>query len=218
MTAYYYARVYVLTLQTRPERLDAFFARLPKPFPFAQPCPFYGTNGNFCKPPAWWKPTEGAWGAYRSHLNILESALNEQAESILIFEDDAVFCEDFAAKCEELYERVPEDWSSIYLGGEHLQRTIRPPRRVVPGIVEPYDVNRLHAWSIRGQRAMLLAYQTLCSPQGWKSTHHIDHRLGQFWRTSGFKAYCPVPWLVGQGSGRSDVTAGNPELPERFFQ
>jgi hypothetical protein len=84
-----FERVYVLNLESRPDRWQAFRSRLLPDWPFAEPKRVQAVDGRLVPPPAWWRSGPGSWGCYRSHLSLLEDCLNENVGSVLLMEDDA---------------------------------------------------------------------------------------------------------------------------------
>ena len=51
-----------------------------------------------------------------THRNIIKDALEKGYDSILVLEDDALFCENFNHLVKGFFEEVPEDWEMFYLG------------------------------------------------------------------------------------------------------
>jgi glycosyltransferase involved in cell wall biosynthesis/GR25 family glycosyltransferase involved in LPS biosynthesis len=58
----------------------------------------------------------GAWGYLKSYIGILEKALREGHQSILILDDDALFHRDFKALFSTAVRELPEDWKIFQLG------------------------------------------------------------------------------------------------------
>jgi GR25 family glycosyltransferase involved in LPS biosynthesis len=114
MLSHVFERVYVINLPRRKERLDAFFQRIPSGFPFRQPERYAAVDGGLASPPDWWKGGNGAWGCYKAHLRILEDSLNNEINSVLILEDDAVCIEGFAEKVQTFWHYLPNDWEMVY--------------------------------------------------------------------------------------------------------
>ncbi|HEY1601636.1 MAG TPA: glycosyltransferase family 25 protein [Pirellulales bacterium] len=197
--------VYCLTLASRPDRWQAFRSRLPRDWPFAEPIRVRAVDGRLAPPPAWWRSGPGAWGCYRSHLSILEDCLNKRIESVLLLEDDAIFVPDFREKVEEFFSHLPDDWSFVYLGGEHLKQNVRLPRRINDWVYRPFNVNRTHCFGLRGRPTMELAYRHLNAFTSWTAEHHIDHQLGELHAAMERGLYVPRYWLVNQAGGHSDV-------------
>ena len=60
--------------------------------------------------------TPGAWGYLKSYIAILEKALHEGHESVLILDDDALFHRDFKSLFAAAVRELPEDWKIFQLG------------------------------------------------------------------------------------------------------
>jgi len=208
-----YQRVYVVNLDRRRDRYQEFLDRLPADWPFGRPVRAPAVDGKLCPQPSWWKHGAGAWGCYRSHVRCIETCLNEGVDSVLLLEDDAVCCADFAASCRAFFQAVPDDWGMVYLGGQHLKHDT-PPQRVNDQVWIPYNLNRTHAWSLRGP-LMRKVYRYLCASD-WPTKHHIDFYLGEFHQRREDPIYVPGEWLIGQAEGKSNISAKN--QPEHFWR
>jgi len=209
-----FERVYVINLSRRQERMDAFIKRLPTDWPFKQPERFVAVDGGLATPPDWWKGV-GAWGCYKSHLRILEDCLNNEINSVLILEDDAIFIEDFVEKIHGFWKHLPEDWEMVYLGGQHIQEYIGLPRKINDWVYHPFNVNRTHCYGLRGRKMIERAYKHLNNFFDWKVLHHVDHYLGELHKRMQTGLYTPKEWLVGQSEGMSDISCK--ELQPKFF-
>lgn len=82
--------------------------------------------------PANWNNKVKLWGGYRYHpyrvLNkaelsitikfgkILQKYANSDHEYLLLFEDDAILCDDFTEKFHSYLKETPDDWDAIYMG------------------------------------------------------------------------------------------------------
>jgi len=209
-------RVVVLNLDRRPDRLTAFRSRVPTDWPFCSvervPA-FDGSAIPRSEIPAWYAPDNkeryrGAWGCFQSHLGVWQKALADGLDSVLVFEDDAVFSPDFSARAITFAEHVPSDWDQIYFGGQHLQTDKTPPVRVNEHVVRGRNVNRTHAYAVR--RPMM---EFLIGRLGgaWPNQtpvnyYNFDFQLGLTHLRDGRRAYCPTQWLCGQAAGASDVS------------
>lgn len=191
-------RSVVISLARRPERLAAFCERLAGRLDVSH---HLAVDGLEDKPPAWWKTTPGAWGCYRSHATVIDEAIADGVERLLVCEDDATFCPDFAERLAGL--TIPEDCQQLYMGGQHLAR----PEPVGPGLVRGKNVNRTHAYAILGRPALALLQEHLRpEPARWKSRHHVDHHFGILHRERRIACYAVMPWMCGQAGGTSDVS------------
>lgn len=60
----------------------------------------------------------GELGLIETHINIIKEAIENKYETILIFEDDVMFVDEFY-KIDEYMNALPSDWDMLYLGGNH---------------------------------------------------------------------------------------------------
>lgn len=214
-------RVYCINLDRRPDRWRRFQAGLPQPWPFAPVERVAAVDGHAVRPPGWygapppnlnhpprdnWRAmTVGGWGCMRSHLRVWEDCLTAGVDSVLLFEDDAAFVPDFVDRVGSFLDAVPDDWDQIYLGGQHLEcEKGRLPVAVNSQVIRGHNVNRTHAYAIRGEAMRAIYHQLSGQWQGHRvQDYHLDHIFGALhgeWR-----AYCPRRWMVGQAMGPSDV-------------
>lgn len=205
-----FSRVYCLNLARRPDRWAQFQAGLPADWPFPTPQRYEAVDWKMAKPPDGYLG-KGGWGCYRTHLRIWEDALCQGLESILVFEDDAIFAEPFVPRWQSFIEVLPPDWDGLYLGGQHLHTSRIPPVVVArngdeQGCIRCKNVNRTHAYAMR-RRMFDAAYRELVAMPDSKqeNMHHIDHRLGQIHESNRFSIYAPWRFIVGQRAGVGDV-------------
>ena len=208
------ARVVCVNLDRRPGRWTRFLQSIPRDWPFRSVERFEAVDGKACSlPDGWVQPrrSAGAWGCYRSHLRILEECLSRDVKSVLVFEDDATFEPDFAARCAAFLRDVPDDWGMIYFGGQHLGAKTRPPQLVAGECYRSFNVNRTHAYAIRGGQAMRDVYRHLSDIAYFRQhpRHHIDHALGALHGSGQIKAYAPAAWLVHQEPSAGSDVAGS---------
>lgn len=163
-------------------------------------------HGDSVKHPSWWTSGNGAWGCYRSHLQILEYCYQRQSEieSYLVFEDDAILREDFDHQISEFMKNVPADWEMIYFGGQLLHENQHPPLKVVDGVFIPYNVNRTHCFAVHRRGYEKLYRHLNATP--FHNGEHIDHHLGRLHESGSLKIFCPGKWLVGQDAGPSNIS------------
>jgi len=200
----YFERCYVVNLDRRPDRLKSFLSQVPADWPFVKIERFAAIDGRKCPRPTHWRAGGGAWGCRASHLAILQQCLQDGVKSVLIFEDDAVFCDGFAGKVAKFLRNVPDDWGMIYLGGQHLKAKQHHPQQVNKHTYIPYNVNRTHAFAV-GENGMQAVYKHL-NTNDWRSRHHIDHHLGRLHMAKTVPVYCPREWLIGQAMGKSNIS------------
>lgn len=208
-------KCYCINLDRREDRWSEFTAQVPSDCPLPLIERFPAIDGKLCSPPGWWTAGSGAWGCYRSHLRIIEGALNVGLDEIAIFEDDARFIDDFAFKFEQYVQALPDDWEWAFLGGQHLHCQRNPPELVNAHVLTPYNVNRTHAYMVRG-RPMLEALYRHLQRKAWRPKHHIDHHYGQLIQERTHGIYTPIRWLVSQGAGKSNISGS--EVQEMSWQ
>lgn len=209
-------RCYLINLERRPDRLEAFRAGLPDewPLPSVERC--VAVDGRQLTPPDWWTPGPGAWACLQSHFRILDYNLKQGVESYCVFEDDAVFRPEFAQHFRQFLDHLPDDWGLAFLGGEFLRADRFLPVAINDFVCRPYNVNRLHGYMVRGSAAMQRLRDHFERPF-WRTGDHADHHLGRLIQRR-FQAerlsmpdnrsvpcYAPMKWLVGQRDTTSDI-------------
>ncbi|WP_207398716.1 glycosyltransferase family 25 protein [Bremerella alba] len=241
-----FSRVVCINLNSRSDRWNRFGQNIEQiDWPFPQVERFRAVDGRICPPPAWarnrYRDCLGAWGCYQSHLRILEDALLDQHESILILEDDALLNANTLQQILEFLEHVPNDWDHLYFGGEHIKTPVAVNDHVVRGT----QVHRTHAHALRGDYLRqaydyLIAYPTIdqyeqrnssglahfvnrviARPKNlWSKSHrersiHVDHHFGAIHQLQKANVYAPTKWIVGQAADHSDIM--NEACDERFW-
>jgi hypothetical protein len=209
-----FERVYCVNLDRRPDRWRRFAEGLPADWPFPDPVRVRAIDGKRVKHPDYWTAGGGAWGCYTSHLRLIETCLNEGVRSVLLLEDDALFPPGFTERVTDWLCHVPADWQMLYLGGQHLFAKAHPPIQVGPELWQPYNVNRTHAFAIQGDMLQIVYHHLL--RHDWHRANHIDHHLGRLHQRRQHRIYCPPEWLVGQATGKSNISGREP--PDRFWK
>jgi hypothetical protein len=201
----YFDRVVVVNLKRRPDRLSCFMAAVRDAnWPFKQPMVFPAVDGSVVPHPDDWKSGGGAWGCMRSHLRILEQAMMDGVEKLLILEDDACFADQFSEKVAEFLAVVPDDWDQLMLGGQHVN-TNGSPKLVKPGVYRCTDCERTHCYAIRGAFLQRL-YQRWASVGEFSGEVHCDWIMGRNPEMQcQHKVYAPERFMVGQERGKSDI-------------
>jgi hypothetical protein len=141
--------------------------------------------------------------------------LDNDIDSVLIFEDDATFSRRFSTDVRAFLNSLPSDWAYIYLGGQHIQQHLGLPQKVNEWTYRPFNINRTHAYALRGRRMLQRVYDHLQDPESWTSLHHVDHRMGELHKVLESGLYVPKKWLVAQAPGQSNINGM--KLPVRAF-
>lgn len=203
-------QVWVISLKRRPDRLGRFLQETKKfQWPFKDPQVYHAVDGDKVGVPKYWQTGGGSYGCLRSHSNILERAILDDVNSILVMEDDALFPETFVEDILDFLENAPKDWQCLMLGGQHVNST---PIPVAPGVVQAGDgggIQRTHCYALRGQEVMKALYKTWAN-----AAVHCDWVMGPC--MAKFNTYAPDPFLVGQSDGRSDISGQ--QNPNKFWR
>lgn len=192
---------------------------------------FYGFDGGKLAIPREWKTSPGAFGCGLAHVVLWATTLSDYCSEyeldkpFFFMEDDAVFCDDFLTKLEKIAPNVPDDYDIFYLGGEHLLGGRRKPESVAPGIIRAYNVNRLHAYVVKGHAIKklfprILRYlsnaPTVLGPSGDETC--FDYEVGRMTEDGTLTVYAADPFLVGQGGFGSDTYPQKSVGETRFWQ
>lgn len=177
--------------------------------PSHHPQSFSAIDGDKVGVPKFWQTGGGSFGCLRSHLSILERAIQDDVQSILVLEDDAVFAPTFRRDLESFFEKVPADWQCLMLGGQHVNSQ---PIPVVPGVVRAGGgggIQRTHCYGLRGYEPMKALYKA------WSNAAvHCDWVMGPC--MAQYNTYAPDPFIVGQAMGRSDISGA--QNPTKFWR
>lgn len=197
-------RVYVINLDSTPERMTLFRQGMPKAVRDLCPTRWSAVEGSKMTLPKSWTAGKPMWGCYRTHLAILEHCILNDITSYLVFEDDCVFRDNFAANFSTFVENLPDDWGVAYLGGQLLKTFEFPPERVNEHVLRLGNVNRTHALAIHS-RAYGPLYRHL-NDLPFAHEESFDTHLGRLHQTREINVYGPNHWLCGQRAGVSTIT------------
>jgi GR25 family glycosyltransferase involved in LPS biosynthesis len=182
-----------INLDRRTDRWQKMLARFAQ-HDIQQVDRFAALDGKSLAIPAEWAHLPGAYGCLRSHLSVIELARTEARQSVLIFEDDAVFDPQFNARFAACINQVPGDWDMLLFGGLHGE----PPHRVSNNVTRVTHSLSTYAYAmkhtiydgfieINRQAAQLLD----------QNTRLLQKR---------FNCYCFMPHLAWVEEDYSDVT------------
>lgn len=206
-------RAFVISLRFRKDRIKSFMEQVNSIDFLPEIEVWPAIHGDTCQPPRNWNAGNGAWGCYKSHINILEYCLNNRVSSYIVFEDDAQIRPEFIDYVPAAFEELPEDWEQFYLGGQLMHVGTHPPIKVSRRIHRPFNVNRTHCFAV-SRSGMLPIYQH-CSELPFVGHDHIDHHLGRWHEDARNKVYCLSQWMVGQHGSNSNVSGKNE--PVQFY-
>lgn len=177
---------YILSLKNRVDRRERFFdQKLPYEFEIFEAIPakeilYYG------------RLKKGQVACKTSHELIIRDAIKNKCPYIVIFEDDAEFCEDFSVKI-DIIKNVPSDWNMLYLGAHHYMK----PLPVSDGIGRCVTSLSTVAYMINSNM-----YQVLLKEL--KRDMILDVIYTNIIQQS-YNCYCLFPNLVVQSEGKSDI-------------
>lgn len=187
-------RIVVINLDSRPDRLEAFDAQAKK----------HGIEyTRFSAVPADPPKLPPTWACKESHIQVIKQAVKDNVKRLFVFEDDALFTEDFNDKLEELYARLPEDWDMFYLGAWHL--VSQPYAEGLVKMVESYSA---HAYGIN-EHYLQEAFSQIYLPKPADIALSTKHPH--------IKAYCAKPALVGQTPGYSDIEKEYRDVTDKYL-
>lgn len=196
-----FERIFVINLPFKTDRLERLKALMPAILSDFEVWP--AVHGDKILHPDNWTAGNGAWGCYRSHMQILEHCMQHGIESYLVLEDDALFADDFCEILSETIKQLPSDWCQLYLGGQLLKERKNPPKRINEFVYVPFNVNRTHCFALHSRGYQAIYKHLFQLP--FFNKEHIDHHLGRLHETGKFPVYCTRRWIVGQNDGPSNI-------------
>lgn len=187
-------RIVVINLDSRTDRLEAFDAQA-KRFGIK-----YDRFSAVVANPPKLPPT---WACKESHICVMKQAIKDGVKRLLVFEDDALFVDDFDIKFPQFYSKIPQDWDMLYLGAWHIAS-----EPYADGVVKMIENYSAHAYGIN-QQYMQEAFSQVYNPKP------IDIALSL--RHPHIKAYCAKPALVGQAPGYSDIEKEFRDVTDKYL-
>lgn len=184
--------IFFINLSERTDRLERIQARLHEVGIYAQR--FEGIKVSKDRVPPDWTAATNCYGCALSHLSIYDKSLKTEIEKpVLIFEDDAVFCDDFINNFEDCLCDLPPDWQIFYLGCNNLE----PPSPITDKIAKVRKAYTTHAYAIKPEAMR----QVLNHPRSYKDAPDVVLSYLQ----ELLPTYCCTPSLVTQEAGYSDI-------------
>lgn len=145
--------------------------------------------------------SDACFGCKLSHMAALSKY---DSQVTFVFEDDAMFVDDFQNQFELAMANVPDDWDMLYLGAHLLKK-------------EPYnqywvrslECSSTHAYAVRNGLAKRLIKQAMAMDG------HTDVAFAAL--HGEIKAYAARPTLVYQGASYSDLQKVDVDYTYLYF-
>lgn len=141
---------------------------------------------------------KGQIGCLISHLEVIKDAKNKNYKSILVFEDDVSFVENFNERLKNLMESVDQNWDMLYLSGS------------IPQFLQNHNfyskvsqIHTTHSYSLKDSvydnMIKLLTKNIFSKPvdSSYASIH------------DSINTYVAIPYLTYQSDGFSDIQNQN---------
>lgn len=210
----YFDAVYVVSLAQRKDR-RARLSKEMKNLGLVSPSEVEwvrAVSGEQCWAPGFFAAGPGAWGCLQSHLGILQNAIMDGKERILVLEDDATFHPQTVEMLDLFFKQVPGDWDQVFLGGEHFTPPV--PIKHRPFVLRASRVHRTHAFALK-REILPSVYQHMANYPDYLAggEWHVDHQLGEAHHRELWRTYTPSWWIIGQKGGKSNIAERqNPDL------
>ncbi len=168
-------------------------------WPFATPRRCLAFANECLTPPVSWRGDRAGWAQLRSHLRVIEDALADGVQSVLILEDLARFNRHLRAGAAAFLGNLPDDWQQVSLGGQHEDDSQRSSRWVNRHVVVADQVVSTFAYGLH-RRAMGLWYALLTGDLASVSSSRqgLATRMTDLQQSGRFAIYAPTQWLAVQ--------------------
>jgi GR25 family glycosyltransferase involved in LPS biosynthesis len=181
-----------INLDRRPQRwqqMERKFAR----HGLHSVCRFPAIDGEQIELPLNWAHTAGAYGCLRSHVEVVRRARELGVSSVLIFEDDVVFHDEFETKFAAGIADLPRDWDMLFFGALHKEE----PVHITPNLARITQANSTFACALRN--SVFDAFIELNS----NTEEVLD--INSLFLQQRFNCYCFMPHLAWVETDFSDA-------------
>jgi len=107
-------QAFVINLDRRPDRWESFRAQR-LPFDVER---VTAIDRQAVGEPATWSTPGGSYATFQSHLKAWKLAQKRKANTVVVFEDDAIIPRRFKHRLTAFLEAVPQDWQGLHLETE----------------------------------------------------------------------------------------------------
>jgi GR25 family glycosyltransferase involved in LPS biosynthesis len=135
----------------------------------------------------------GYKGCTESHVSVIKQAWYDRNKSCLVFEDDAVFHENFNELFDKFYSELPNDWHGILLGFNHQ----RKPEQITDNVVKVKCAYAMHCYILRES----IYPEFIAKLEG--NRYACDISFSEM--HDKYNIYAPTKPLVWQSDGFSDI-------------
>lgn len=168
--------------------------------------------------PEWFRGARDRWALQCAWITCLNRA-NTSDKHAWMMEDDCIFIPNFSEKLNNFIGAVPDDWNSLYLGGQLVADWCYPYIEVEgnPYVLKPSTVHRCHSWMVRKGESSKRVIKQL-NDKDHKGDCVCDWFLPYLHlnKEKAFNLYIPADgWYCGQGSFPSQLM--NSDEPERWW-
>jgi GR25 family glycosyltransferase involved in LPS biosynthesis len=142
--------------------------------------------------------TPGMVGCFLSHFFIIQNAIMQGIESIMVFEDDVKLIGNGDILMEKALPQLPSDWEFVWLG--YFHRDGDQHKKIVNNYwAVPNNTHGTQAYMLRGN-GLLKVYENLK-----KMKNQLDIQLVNFLNHSDVKVYAPCTKFFEQFGFPTDV-------------
>ena len=150
-------------------------------------------------------------GCLRSHLMVLQDAIDKGYNKIAVFEDDIIFCDDFNTRFKYYMDNIPSDWDMMYFGND------------IPFVLNSVtlvknDVYRV--WKSLGCFAMILNNKNYLFQKIIDVSKQEEKTIDVYIESlfSRIKAYTFIPFFVKISNLKSDINNINYPNIDKYFK
>jgi GR25 family glycosyltransferase involved in LPS biosynthesis len=180
----FFKESYVINLSTRKDRYIEFEHMIRQ-----------HNVGNITRFDAVLNKDDGAAGCAASHIGVIKLAKERGLENVLIFEDDAIFVNNFEGNINSVLSELSfNKWGMFYLGC----RLISPASKVSKHIAKTSGAYTTHAYAVHHS-----LYDTILSYKTSPLIKAIDVFYSIMAKNQ--DVYCAIPNLVSQRPSVSDI-------------
>lgn len=153
----------------------------------------------------------GMVGCFETHKNILDDAIANNYNCILVLEDDIVLEDGFNKRFAQAWKTLPDDWQFIHLGHYEHGGMLDVTERLNKDWVIPKTVWGTHGYAIRGRETMIELRKAISVMED-----QIDVQLFGYMRQSNIKEYAVFPPIINQDFARHETDVQVPQKQKLF--